>query len=402
MVMLMRLVKIRYSDTAVSWTVLDHDGGTVDPLRDWIVHLEETNLSPNTIVAYARHMARLGSYLNAIGKSVYDISVSDYDHFLQWLPYALSAKDEPPPENLVNFDARSLQKLSPSLKNQLHLATKSFYRYLQGRDPFEHVRGTQSQHHQGLNSYKPFLEHINSRRTTKQKDRYLRGDIGKIQKQVTEKRLSPESVLLLIKACHRLRDAFLVTLLYNTGMRIGEALGLRHTDIDLEDKIIWIIPRDDNENGARAKGQRVRAIPVMDYLLDMYEDFITSDEYQDAFEAGTEYVFCNIQRGSVGRALSRSYAENLKNYLKQRTAVTFTWHHFRHTHASEAIVDGYGLLEVAERLGHASPQTTMDFYKHLFSHEIRKLHLTGPEKLEKRLEEFRKLPHITDRGVKWI
>ncbi|SDM77098.1 hypothetical protein SAMN05192555_11927 [Franzmannia pantelleriensis] len=42
--MLMELATIRYNDTAVSWTVLNHDGGTVDPLRDWIVHLEETNL----------------------------------------------------------------------------------------------------------------------------------------------------------------------------------------------------------------------------------------------------------------------------------------------------------------------------------------------------------------------
>lgn len=398
----MRLVKIRYINTAISWTVLDKNGETVDQFRDWIIHLEETNLSPNTVVAYARHMTRLGSYLDAIGKSIYDISVIDYDRFLQWLPYALSAKEEPPPENLLIFDTKVLQKLSPSLKNQLHLATKSFYRYLHGRNPFDHVRGIQSQHHQGINSYKPFLEHINSRRTTKQKDRYLSGDIGKVQKQVTEKRLSPENVLLLIRACHKMRDAFLIVLLYNTGMRIGEALGLRHTDIDLEDKVVWIIPRDNNENGARAKGKRVRAIPVIGYLLEMYEDFITSEEYQDAFEAGTEYVFCNIQRGSVGRALSRSYAENLKIYLKKRAGLNFTWHHFRHTHASEAIVDGYGLLEVAERLGHASPQTTVDFYKHLFSHEIRKFHLTGPEMLEKRLDEFRKLPNTTDKGLKWI
>lgn len=400
--MLMRLVKIRYSGTAVSWTVVDNDGETVAPIRDWIVHLEETNLSPNTVVAYARHMARLGRYLNATEKTLTEITVSDYDHFLQWLPYALAAEDKNLPENIVQFDTQSLHKLSPSLKNQIHLATKSFYRYLQGRDPFEQVYGKKSQHHQGVNSYKPFLEHINNRRTTKRKDRYLRGDLGKVQKDITEKRLSPEKVLLVIKACHKIRDAFLVALLYNTGMRIGEALGLRHTDIDLENRVIWVIPRDDNENGARAKSQRARGIPVMDYLLNMYEDFITSDEYQGAFEAGTEYVFCNVERGKVGRALSRSYAENLKAYLKKRTGINFTWHHFRHTHASEAIADGYGLLQVADRLGHASPQTTVDFYKHLFSHEIRKLYLSGPNMLEKRLEEFRKLVNTTDRGIKWI
>lgn len=72
-----------------------------------------------------------------------------------------------------------------------------------------------------------------------------------------------------------------------------------------------------------------------------------------------------MKRGEIGRALSRSYAENLKNLLIATTGISFTWHFFRHTHASEAIADGHGLLAIADRLGHASPQTTLDFYKHL-------------------------------------
>jgi integrase/recombinase XerD len=112
---------------------------------------------------------------------------------------------------------------------------------------------------------------------------------------------------------------------------------------------------------------------------------------------------CNVKSGKIGRALSRSYAENLKNYLKKRTGHSFTWHQFRHTHASEAIADGHSLLAIADRLGHASPQTTLDFYKHLFSKEIRKLHLTAPEKLKERLNDFySNNASLTDRGAKWI
>ena len=36
----------------------------------------------------------------------------------------------------------------------------------------------------------------------------------------------------LIDGCDRLRDKFLLTLLRSTGLRIGEALGLRHEDVD--------------------------------------------------------------------------------------------------------------------------------------------------------------------------
>ncbi|MAX55403.1 MAG: integrase [Alcanivoracaceae bacterium] len=400
---MLELVKIRFDDSNYSWTVIDDHGNPVDEIRDWIVHLEQINLSPNTIQAYARHVARLGTYLHSNSKEITGITVSDYDRFLEWLPYHLSGMADDS-SNLA-FLSPSLEpaaRLGPTVNNQVHLAVKSFYRYLTGRKPaFASV--AVSNRHKPVDSYKPFLEHINQRRSVRKKDPYLKGDLGAVRKRVTEKRMSPEAVLELIKACSLVRDAFLVTLLYNTGMRIGEALGLRHADVDLADGVIWVISRSDNENGARAKSKRARAIPVMPYLLEMYEDYITSTEYLAAFESGTEYVFCNVKKGRIGKALSRSYAENLKTYLIKRTGYTFTWHHFRHTHASEAIADGHGLLAVADRLGHASPQTTLDFYKHLFSSEVRKLHLTGPNKLKERLEEFMESgTQLAERGIKWI
>lgn len=396
----MELAKIRFGDHQISWTVLDN-GEPVECVRDWILHLEETNQSPNTVQAYARHVARFGTFLHSRGKSFYDVAVVDYDSFLKWLPCSLADDTVAATPNLL-YLSKPIECLSVALRNQVHLSIKSFYRYLSGRSPvFD--QSEVSTRYQGVNSYKPFLEHINQRRSVRKKDKYLHGDLAAVQRNITEKRLSPEVVLSLISASTLLRDAFLITLLYNTGMRIGEALGLRHTDIVMDEQLIWVVPRSDNENGARAKSRKSRAIPVMPYVINMYEDYMTSDEYSAAFESGTEYVFCNVQRGSLGRALSKSYVENLKNALIRRTGYPFTWHQFRHTHASEAIADGHGLLQVADRLGHASPQTTLDFYKHLFSSEVRKLHLTGPAKLEKRLEEFRDSgAHLTDRGIKWI
>lgn len=299
--MALELVKIRFDDSRYSWTVVDDAGMPIDCIRDWIVHLEQINLSPNTIQAYARHVARLGSYQMAHGKDLSAISVTDYDHFLQWLPYHLAGK-APSGANLafLSPSVAPVARLSPAVRNQAHLAVKSFYRYLTGRNP-AFTSATESNRHQGTHSYKPFLEHINQRRNTRTKDPYLSGDMGLVQRKVTQKRMAPEAVLDLILACHLIRDAFLLTLLYNSGMRIGEALGLRHADIDLSEKVIWVIPRDDNENGARAKSRRPRSIPVMPYVLEMYEDYITSDEYEPAFESGTEYVFCNVERGRVGQ-----------------------------------------------------------------------------------------------------
>ena len=59
------------------------------------------------------------------------------------------------------------------------------------------------------------------------------------------------------------------------------------------------------------------------------------------------------------------------------------------------------LLEVAERLGHTSPQTTADFYRHVFSGELRKLYLTGPEHVQKRLAELRDA-NLVNRDRRWL
>jgi integrase len=398
----MHAAKIRYPDERVSWTVLDEAGATVESVRAWIVHLEQIRMSPNTIERCAKHVASLGAYLSARGKTFQQITVHDYDQFLGWLDLRRTGELASP--NLIQFrrpTAAPGQRMSASLRNQVHMAVKSFYRNMVNSERFEFDVQRRQRAYDGERTYKPFLEHINRRRFARRKDSYQHGEIGAAQKAVSTKRLTPEQVLEIVKGCHLLRDAFLVVLLYNTGLRLGEALGLHHLDIDVAERVVWVVPRDDNENGARAKSGRVRGVPVHEYVIKMYEDLITSDEYADAFESGTTYVFCNVERGRVGRAMTIDRAKKLYRQLISRTGITFHWHMLRHSHASEAIAAGYGLLEVADRLGHASPQTTVEFYRHLFSAEIRKLYLTGPERVQKRLAELRDAS-VLNRDSRWL
>ncbi len=381
-----------------SWTVLDDDGDVVDRVRAWIVHLEQTHASPNTVRAYVRHVVDLANFLAANGVDVEGVTILLYDRFLAWR--LARRKNALPSPKLILLRKQETPPLAPSSRNQIQLAIKSFYRYLNGTDDFTIDTVEVNKAYDGHRLYKPFLEHISQRRTTRRKDRYLSGDTGRIQQQVVKKRLTPGEVLRLIEACGLARDAFLIVLLYNTGLRIGEALGLRHTDIDLAEKVIWVVPRQDNTNGARAKSSRTRGVPVHDYVLNMYVDYLTSDEYLPAFESGSEYVFANVRAGIIGHSMSQPYAQKLVGMLEQRTRIGFTWHMFRHSHASEAIAAGYSLLEVADRLGHASPQTTASFYQHLFAAEIRRLYLTGPDEVNKRLEMLREA-QLVGKDVKW-
>ena len=155
------------------------------------------------------------------------------------------------------------------------------------------------------------------------------------------------------------------------------------------------------ENGARVKSGKPRPIPVPDFVLRLYEDYLASDEYLPAFETGTDFVFCNVKGGRIGRGLSEANAYDIQNRLVRKSGAPFTWHMFRHSHASEAIAQGYSLLDVADRLGHASPQTTNDIYKHLFNAEYRKLRLQSHEDLADKLDPLRRRA-LTEGAIKWL
>ena len=69
-------------------------------------------------------------------------------------------------------------------------------------------------------------------------------------------------MLTLVEACEHLRDRFLLCLRAETGMRVGQALGLRHCHFVSHRREIHIVPRADNANGARAKTIDPTTVPV--------------------------------------------------------------------------------------------------------------------------------------------
>jgi integrase/recombinase XerD len=105
------------------------------------------------------------------------------------------------------------------------------------------------------NAYKPLLHHINRRQS-------LRQSVMRVR---TTKRLPKvlvaADVQRLLDACAHLRDRLLLSLLYESGMRIGQALGLRHADIRSFDAEIEIVPRS-NLNGARTKSRSPYVVHV--------------------------------------------------------------------------------------------------------------------------------------------
>ncbi|MEU0557453.1 tyrosine-type recombinase/integrase [Dactylosporangium sp. NPDC006015] len=69
--------------------------------------------------------------------------------------------------------------------------------------------------------------------------------------------LTTAEVQAILDACEHLRDRLLFAVLYDSGCRIGEALGLRHEDLAAAERELTICRRD-NDNGARSDEERRR------------------------------------------------------------------------------------------------------------------------------------------------
>ena len=141
-------------------------------------------------------------------------------------------------------------------------------------------------------SYKPFLHHVTKGRPIPTRPVKL------VVPHRVPGTLAAEEVAAIVAACERLRDRFLFCLLAETGMRIGQALGLRHADFVSRAKEAHIVPRDDNANGARAKLRRPAVIPLSAPLVRLYSDYMHS-EYG---EIDSDYVFVNLWSGRDRRA----------------------------------------------------------------------------------------------------
>ncbi len=95
----------------------------------------------------------------------------------------------------------------------------------------------------------------------------------------------------ILDACEHLRDRLLPGLLLDTGMRIGEAPGLRHEDMDISASQVQVMPRE-NANGARAKSGRLRVIPCGVALMRLYADYLN----REYLAIDCDYVFVNLGR----------------------------------------------------------------------------------------------------------
>jgi integrase/recombinase XerD len=168
--------------------------------------------------------------------------------------------------------------------------------------------------------WKPFLHHISKGQPQARQTIALKAPAR------LPRVLTVAEAQAILDACERLRDRFLFALLYDTGMRIGEALGLRHEDLAAAEREANVVPRD-NDNRARSKSRQSRSIPVSADLIRLYADYLHG-EYGDL---DSDYVFVNLWGRPHGHPLTYPAVYDLVRRLRRRTGIDFDPHWYRHT-----------------------------------------------------------------------
>jgi integrase/recombinase XerC len=141
------------------------------------------------------------------------------------------------------------------------------------------------------------------------------------------------------------RDAAVMALLYGSGLRISEALGLKRRDVPLPGAGDVLI--------VTGKGNKTRMVPVLQNVLTLVQDYVTTCPHPLPAEGP---VFVGARGGPLSPRIIQLTMERLRGALGLPDSATP--HALRHSFATHLLSRGGDLRAIQELLGHASLSTT--------------------------------------------
>ncbi len=143
------------------------------------------------------------------------------------------------------------------------------------------------------------------------------------------------------------RDRALLEVLYGTGARISEAVGLDVDDLDLEEGTVLL----------RGKGSKERIVPVGSYARDAVASYVAGARVDlTAAGKGTPALFLNARGGRLSR--QSAWTVIVKAADRAGVSAEVSPHTLRHSFATHLLEGGADVRVVQELLGHASVTTT--------------------------------------------
>jgi integrase/recombinase XerD len=285
--------------------------GEISPVIDaYLRHLEiERRLAGHTLEAYRRDLGRLTGFALAGGRT---------------------------PETLTRTDLEACVRdamasgLSPASSARFVAAVRGFYRFL---------RTT------GRLAENP-ADDLHAPRSFLTLPRFLSAD------EVVALLAAPETT-----TPRGLRDRALIEVLYATGLRVSELVGLRLTDVRLQEGFVQCV----------GKGNKARLVPLGDEAAAWIRRYLGDARPALAKRRESPWLFLNARDG---RPLSRvGFWKILKAYGRRAGVKSqLSPHVVRHSFATHLLEHGADLRAIQAMLGHADLSTTQ-IYTHV--HEAR-------------------------------
>ncbi|MBF6303017.1 tyrosine-type recombinase/integrase [Nocardia amamiensis] len=287
-------------------------GLVVDSADRFLAHLTAIDRSPNTVRAYAHDLRDYFAFLECHELRWDRVDLEDLGRFVTWLRLPAEART-----GGVSALPWVETNLTAATVNRKLSALASFYEFHQRHGVGLGELLTRWRPGRRGGSWQPFLAHLGAR-----PERHRAISLRAERRPPRE--LAEAEMAALIGACDRLRDRFLLSLLRATGLRIGEALGLRHEDLDARRRLVVVRPRA-NVNRARAKTWS-REVPADAEVFRLYSDYL----HEEYGLLDCDYVFVNLWGAPIGAPMSYASVNRLVRRLRDRTGIMFSPHLFRH------------------------------------------------------------------------
>jgi len=158
-----------------------------------------------------------------------------------------------------------------------------------------------------------------------------------------------------------IRDKAMLELLYATGLRVSELVGLRLADLNLERGYLVVL----------GKGSKERAVPMGEVAVAAVRGYLDRARAALLQGAAADHMFISEKRRGITRQM---FWERIKYYTRKAGInKNVSPHTLRHSFATHLLDNGADLRAVQAMLGHADISTTQ-IYTHVSRERLKKIH----------------------------
>ena len=330
------------------YILLDETFKPIYTINKFIKYLDNIGKSPNTQKSYAYDLLLYYRFLVENKLSILEIFEVDgkgpidiLSDFVLWLQY-------PDYHNgVIHIDGEPAKRSNVTV-NHIMNSVLECYRYLAMNKEVPKLDAYRW--NKRMRNVKGFLSEMMHRKVKVQSSIFKKTVPPRFVQAITR-----EQYWILYKACNLRRDKLCIALMYEGGLRLNEMLGIHLEDLEnIEDNVIKIVARDNNENGARVKNIAEGSIGVPSYVVELLLAYLSED--LEAYN--TNYLFVNMEGNTAGKPLKAWTVQKMLVRLSKKVGFYVHAHMFRHGFAQEKLDAGWELFKIQSCLRHKNPTST--------------------------------------------